>query len=124
IACDYVPFSELFPHAAVIVHAGGIGTTGLTMRSGRPTLVVPFAHDQPDNAARVARRGMARTLPPQRYRAPRVASELRRLRDDPCYTRRAARVGDEMRREDGVNTACDALETLLQAAKPVATVAT
>ena len=40
IACDYVPFAELFPRAAAIVHAGGIGTTGLAMRSGRPMLLV------------------------------------------------------------------------------------
>ncbi len=41
VAYDYAPFSELFPRAAVIGHAGGIGTTGLGMRSGRPMLVVP-----------------------------------------------------------------------------------
>ncbi|MGE5608004.1 MAG: glycosyltransferase, partial [Bacillota bacterium] len=41
MACDYAPFSQLFPRAAVLVHAGGIGTTGLAMRSGRPMLVVP-----------------------------------------------------------------------------------
>jgi UDP:flavonoid glycosyltransferase YjiC (YdhE family) len=39
VAVDYAPFSELFPRAAVIVHHGGIGTTGLAMRSGRPMLV-------------------------------------------------------------------------------------
>src|SRR2546425_976325 len=25
VACEYAPFSELFPRAAVIVHAGGVG---------------------------------------------------------------------------------------------------
>jgi rhamnosyltransferase subunit B len=116
-AFDYAPFSELFPRAAVIVHAGGIGTTGLAMRSGRPALVVPFAHDQPDNAERVARLGTARTLPPHRYRAYRVAAELRRLLDDPAYTRRAAEVGEQVRREDGVAFACDALEAFLRTAR-------
>ncbi len=66
-AFDYAPFSELFPRAAVIVHHGGIGTTGLAMRSGCPMLVVPSAWDQPDNAERVARLGTARTLPRHRY---------------------------------------------------------
>ncbi len=56
-AFDYAPFSELFPRAAAIVHHGGIGTTGLAMRSGRPMLVMPCAWDQPDNAERVARLG-------------------------------------------------------------------
>jgi rhamnosyltransferase subunit B len=113
VAFDYAPFSELFPRAAAVVHAGGIGTTGLALRAGRPMLVVPFAHDQPDNAARLTRLGVARTLPPGRYRAPRVAAELHRLLDDPAYARRAAAVGAEVRREDGVRVACDALEALL-----------
>jgi UDP:flavonoid glycosyltransferase YjiC (YdhE family) len=114
IACDYAPFSELFPRAAAIVHAGGIGTSGLAMRSGQPMLVIPHAHDQPDNAARLARLGIARTLWPRRYTPARVAAELRRLLDDPSYSRRGAEVGDEIRREDGVTAACDALEALLR----------
>ena len=51
-AFDYVSFSELFPRAAAIVHAGGVGTTALAMRAGRPMLVMPCTHDQFDSAAR------------------------------------------------------------------------
>ena len=43
IAFDYAPFSALFPRAELVVHHGGIGTTGLAMRSGRPMLIVPRA---------------------------------------------------------------------------------
>ena len=114
-AFDYARFSELFPRAAVIVHHGGIGTTGLAMRSGRPMLVMPCAWDQPDNAARAARLGIARTIPRRRYTAPRVAAELRRLLDDPAYTRRASEVGEQVRQEDGVRVACDALLGVLLA---------
>ena len=113
IACDYAPFSELFPRAAVIVHAGGVGTTGLAMRSGRPMLVVPYAHDQFDNAARVARVGIARTIPRRRYTPTRVAAELRQLLDNPMYAERASGIGERLRQEDGVRAACDALEALL-----------
>ncbi len=114
IACDYVPFSELFPRAAAIVHPGGIGTTGLAMRSGRPMLVVPCAHDQFDNAARVTRLGIARTISRRRYRPSRVAAELRHLLDNPQYSQRASEIGERVRREDGLRAACDALEELLQ----------
>jgi UDP:flavonoid glycosyltransferase YjiC (YdhE family) len=114
IACDYAPFSELFPRAAVIVHAGGVGTTGLAMQSGRPTLVVPYAHDQPDNAERVARLGIARTVPAWRYTPNRAAAELRHLLDSPMYGQRASEVGRKIQQEDGVRAACDALERLLQ----------
>ena len=79
VAFDYAPFSQLFPRAAAIVHHGGIGTTGQAMRSGRPSLVMPCAWDQPDNAERAARLGIARTIARNRYEPQRVAAELRLL---------------------------------------------
>jgi UDP:flavonoid glycosyltransferase YjiC (YdhE family) len=79
-------------------------------------LIVPWAWDQPDNAERAARLGISRTITPRRYTADRVAAELRHLLDEPSYARRAAEVAENMRQEDGVATACDAIETLLQTA--------
>jgi len=114
-AFEYAPFTQLFPRAAAIVHHGGIGTIGLAMRSGRPMLVMPCAWDQPDNAERVARKGISRTISRHRYTPARVAAELRRLLNDPAYERRAAEVGEQMRQEDGVQVACDALEGVLEA---------
>jgi len=67
VASGYAPFSELFPRAAAVVHHGGIGTTGLAMRSGCPMLVMPCAWDQADNAERAVRLGVARTIPRHRY---------------------------------------------------------
>ena len=110
ITAEYAPFSEIFPRAAAIVHQGGAGTTAQALRSGRPTLVVPFAHDQPDNAARVARLGVARQIGRPQYRAGRVAAELRTMLEDPGYEARAAEVGRRIRSEDGVAAACDAIE--------------
>jgi UDP:flavonoid glycosyltransferase YjiC (YdhE family) len=115
-AFDYAPYSELFPRAAAIVHQGGIGTTAQAMRSGRPMLVMPYAHDQPDNAERLCRLGIARTISRDRYTPARAAAALRQLLDNPGYSRRATEVGAAVRREDGVAAACDALERLLQPA--------
>jgi UDP:flavonoid glycosyltransferase YjiC (YdhE family) len=115
VAADYAAFSRLFPRAAALVHQGGIGTTGEAMRAGRPMLVVPFAHDQPDNAERLRHLGIARVVPRRRYEPRRVADELARLLGDPAYAERAAAVGARVRREDGVGAACDALEALLSA---------
>ena len=116
LAVDYAPFSELFPRAAAIVHHGGIGTTGLAMRSGRPMLVMPCAWDQPDNAERAARLGIARTISRRRYTPARVAAELRRLLNDPRHLQRASMVGAQVRQEDGARVACDALSGLLKTA--------
>jgi UDP:flavonoid glycosyltransferase YjiC (YdhE family) len=114
IACEFAPFSDLFPRAAAIVHAGGIGSTGLAMRAGRPMLVVPFAHDQPDNAERLRRLGVARVVYPRRYSPTRVADHLRRLLAGPSYSQRASEIREGMQDEDGVRVACDALEALLR----------
>jgi rhamnosyltransferase subunit B len=113
VAFEYAPFSQIFPRAAVNVHAGGIGTTGLAMWSGRPMLVMPYAPDQPDNAERVARLGIARTIPRRRYSAGRAAAELYELLDNPSYAQRAAEIGVQVRQEDGVGASCAAIEKLL-----------
>lgn len=52
VGFEYAPYSQVFPRAACVVHQGGVGTTGQALRAGVPQLIVPFAHDQPDNAAR------------------------------------------------------------------------
>jgi UDP:flavonoid glycosyltransferase YjiC (YdhE family) len=116
-AFDYAPFSELFPRAAAIVHQGGVGTTGQAMRSGRPMLVMPYAHDQPDNAERVTRLGIARTIRRRQYTPAKVAKQLRILLDNQSYAVAAENVGKRMAGEDGVQAACDALEGFLKPAK-------
>ena len=110
---ELAPHDALFPRAAATVHHGGIGTTGQALRSGRPMLVVPHAHDQPDNAARAARLGVARVLDAQKYTAGRAAAHLRALLDDPSYRTRADEVGRTVRAEDGAKAACDVIERML-----------
>jgi UDP:flavonoid glycosyltransferase YjiC (YdhE family) len=84
------------------------------LRSGRPQLVVPFAHDQPDNASRVERSGVAKVLYPRRYTGDRVAKHLEALLEEPGYVRRAGEVAERVRSEEGVEDACDALEEILK----------
>jgi len=76
---DYVPFSAVLPHAAVLVHHGGIGTTAQAIAAGIPQLVVPSTHDQPDNAMRIRRLGLGDFLLPKAYTPANVEERLRRL---------------------------------------------
>src|SRR5262249_17907521 len=92
-----------------------VGTIGQALRAGVPMLVVPFAHDQPDNAERVRRLGVARVLPRARYNTARAAAALRHLLEDPGYAARAAAVGRRVRSEDGTAVACAPLERLAAA---------
>ncbi|MFZ0749636.1 MAG: nucleotide disphospho-sugar-binding domain-containing protein, partial [Pyrinomonadaceae bacterium] len=107
-------FSEVLPRACAVVHQGGVGTTGQAMRSGKPVLIVPHAHDQFDNAARVARLGCARSLPRPRYNAKTATSELRMLLDDPSYSEAAKKVGEAVSQEDGTSVAADEIEKVLR----------
>lgn len=115
IAVSYAPYSQVFSRACAIVHQGGIGTTAQALRAGHPTLVIPYSHDQPDNAARVKRLGTSRTIPRKQYLASRVAKELRELLENPNYAARAAELGRVIQAENGVEMACDAIEKQLRA---------
>lgn len=114
MAAPYAPHGALFPHAAAIVHQGGIGTTAQAMRSGRPSLIVPFGHDQFDNAARLRRRGAAEVVNRSKYKARRVADALQRLLGEPDYGKAAAELADKVRAEDGAGTPADAIEERLR----------
>ena len=113
LSCAYAPYSTLFPRAAAIVHQGGIGTTAQALRAGKPTIVVPYAHDQPDNAFRVESLRVSKTIYPKHYRAPRVARALRELLEDPAIARNAGDVAGRVRAEDGVGAACAEIERVL-----------
>ena len=52
---EYAPYSALFPRASLVVHQGGVGTTAQCLRAGKPMLIMPYSHDQPDNARRMRR---------------------------------------------------------------------
>jgi rhamnosyltransferase subunit B len=114
IAVPYAPHAAVFPRASVIVHQGGIGTTGEAMRAGRPMLVVPYSHDQPDHAVRLMRLGVARRVPRAAYKAATAAHELGILLEDQRYAERAAETGSRLRAESGAATVSHLLTGLLE----------
>ncbi|MGE3507465.1 MAG: glycosyltransferase [Vicinamibacterales bacterium] len=103
----------LFPRAAAVVHQGGAGTLHQALRAGCPMLVVPHAHDQPDNAHRVVRLGIARTVSPARYQADHVRPLIASLIEEPGYRARAREVADVVKAESGADGAARAIEGLL-----------
>jgi UDP:flavonoid glycosyltransferase YjiC (YdhE family) len=111
--CSYAPYSVLFPCAALVVHHGGVGTTAQALRAGRPQLIVPYLVDQPDNAARVQRLGVARTLSLRRYTAGNATKELNFLLHDPAVASRASRVAVEVAAEDGATAAAHVIAAVL-----------
>ncbi len=114
IAFDYAPYSQIFPRAACVVHQGGVGTTAQVLRAGVPHLIMPYSHDQPDNAARCERIGVAQTISREKYTAETAAKELRELLSDLSYKANAVEASKIVEREHGTKIACDAIEEVLK----------
>ena len=112
-AFEYAPFGQVLPRALAIVHQGGVGTTGQGLRSGRPVLVVPHAHDQFDNAARVVRLGCGRKIARPRYNARNATRELAAILANQDYFTNAAEVARQVQNENGARAAADAIEEVL-----------
>jgi MGT family glycosyltransferase len=109
---EYAPYSALFSRASVVVHQGGVGTTAQCMKAGKPMLIMPYSHDQPDNARRMKRLGVAKVIQKSDYTPKRVTRKVRAILDEPAFAEKAAAVASQLEKEDGVKTACDALEAL------------
>jgi UDP:flavonoid glycosyltransferase YjiC (YdhE family) len=111
---EYLPYSEVMPRAAAVVHQGGIGTVAQTLRSGRPMLIVPWAHDQPDNAERIRKIGAGRSLRRNRYRVRSAAEELDKILKDSSYEANARKASEIIAGENAAERACDAIEGVLR----------
>lgn len=109
---EYAPYSALFPRSALVVHQGGVGTTAQCLRAGKPMVIMPYSHDQPDNARRMKRLEVSRTIQRSAYKPARVARKVRAVLDEPEFAQRAEIVARQLFAEDGTRTACDALEQL------------
>ena len=114
IALDYAPYQSLLPRASVVVHHGGVGTTSQGLLAGVPTLIVPFAFDQSDNAEHAWRLGVSRTVYRNSYRAPRVERELSELLERPEYRRNAVAVSNKLKQENGPARAAGLIENVLR----------
>jgi UDP:flavonoid glycosyltransferase YjiC (YdhE family) len=102
---NYAPHSALFPHAAAVIHHGGIGTTGQALRAGRVQLVVPHFGDQFDNAERVRSAGMGLAMRRERFRGDAAADALARILSSAAMAAAADRAARIVAAEDDAETA-------------------
>lgn len=114
----YAPHSSVFPHASVIVHHGGIGTTGAALRAGRPQLIVPHLGDQWDNAARIVRLNAGAMLDAKRYTLAHAAPLIAKLLVDQRKSAAAQTLASQVNAEDAAGTAANAITRVVT--KPAA----
>lgn len=112
-AIDQVPFDQLFPRVAAVIHHGGAGTIAAAAAAGRPQVVCPFVADQPFWGRRMHDLGVAPAPIRQRHLdADRLAAAIEQTVTDTRLASAATRLGQLVRAEDGVHDAVRRLETI------------
>ena len=109
---SYAPFSQVLPSCAALVHHGGIGTMAQGFAAGIPQLIMPMAHDQPDNAGRIERLGAGLSIVPRKFKGPAVAAKLRELLEMPSYAERSKELAKKIAADHPIKNACDHIEAL------------
>lgn len=110
---DALPHDWLFARMNAVVHHGGAGTTGASLRSGAVSVVVPFTMDQPFWGSRVEALGVGPTpIPRKKLNRDNLSRALERALTDRAMQRRARELGEAIRSEDGVGNAVRVFDEL------------
>jgi sterol 3beta-glucosyltransferase len=110
---DDTPHDWLFPRTSLIIHHGGSGTTHSAARSGIPSIVLPFAGDQPFWAERLRLLGVTPDYTSVRQISATSLARAIDIAGSAQMRARAASLGETMRTEDGLASAVKTIEVLL-----------
>ena len=103
----------LFPRTNCVVHHGATGTTAATFRAGVPAVFVPHAFEQPLNAELARELGCAgAAIPYKQITAKRLAAAISTTLSTPRYYEKSTILGQQIREENGVQTALQLIEQL------------
>jgi UDP:flavonoid glycosyltransferase YjiC (YdhE family) len=102
----------LFPRCDLVVTHGGTGTVMSALGHGLPLVIVPVSADQPDNARRGERLGVAAVIAPDRRTPSAFRDAVRGVLGDPGYRLNAERLQEEMARLPGPEQVVGWLEGL------------
>jgi UDP:flavonoid glycosyltransferase YjiC (YdhE family) len=113
----FVPFSQVYPRCAAVIHHGGIGSVAQALRAGTPMLVVPWGLDQFLLGQRVTNLRVGRWIARGQYTVDRVAPLLGALLADARFSTRARTIAGQIANQDGVAALCDRVERLIRSAE-------
>ncbi|WP_370943615.1 glycosyltransferase [Amycolatopsis sp. cg5] len=94
----WVPQASLLPHAAVVVHHGGSGTTLGALAAGVPQLMLPQGADQFANTEAVTAAGASLRLLPTEISADAIAYQTRKLLAQNGFREAAHGIAEEIAR--------------------------
>jgi rhamnosyltransferase subunit B len=129
----FLPFREIFPRCAAVVHHGGVGTTAEAFASATPQLILPLGFDQLDNGVRVQNLGaglhtrskhnlVAHHGPLHDRDINDIIASLRRLLS-PEFRNNAAALSKRIRRNEALEKAAILIENLYAQSSSVASLA-
>ena len=107
----YEPFSALFPLCSVIVHQCGIGTTAQAISAGKPQILVPFAHDQPDNARRIKKLRIGVVIPARSLTVSNLSSAIKKVTENGLFLIKARSFSRRLKMDNFSGNIIKALET-------------
>jgi sterol 3beta-glucosyltransferase len=101
-----VPHSWLLERAAAIVHHGGFGTTASGLRAGIPSIVIPHIIDQFIWGQKVFELGVGpKPISRSKLTSSSLAEALQKATQDEEMGRKAACLGEQIRKEKGLEQA-------------------
>lgn len=109
----FAPYSRVFPLSRAVVHHGGIGCVAESIRACKQMVVVPYSFDQPDNAERTKRLGVAAVVPRSKYRLEHLVPILQKVLSNRDGEQKAVELGKALSREHGTVRACEFVERRL-----------
>lgn len=108
---DPVPHYMIFPHCDGVIHHGGCGTTHSVARAGKPQIITPLIIDQPYWAYRLSQQGLGpEALKISKATEEEIERKVCDLLSNADYKQNALRLGELIRKEEGVKNMCDYIE--------------
>lgn len=109
----YLPFAEVMPRSAAVIHHGGIGTLGQAFAAGIPQVAMAAGADRPYNAMCLEQTGVGLFLPPPRWQPEAIAAALRQLMASAEVQKRCQELAQRIHASDSTALASEVVESLL-----------
>lgn len=104
VIADFINYDDLFPHVNVFVTSGGFGSNLAAFLHGVPVVGAGKREGKNDINARIGHNKLGIDLRSERPKPGSIRKAVRRLLDDPTYTRKVADLRAELQSYDRVQT--------------------
>ena len=113
IVVRMAPQLALISRAELVVTHCGINSVHEALLAGKPMVALPIASDQPGNARRLERIGVAEVIFPAQLTAARLRTAAQRVMSDPKYTAAAQAMQRHLQQLQGLERAVQLVEGVI-----------